>query len=61
MTCILCDNPAIAAIRPDLDLTGIGYCKEHEDQVKLGYLLMLQGEKDVFEKMTTIRKKKEVK
>lgn len=31
--CIKCDKPSNKVYRPDLDLTGIGMCKEHEEVI----------------------------
>jgi hypothetical protein len=58
MKCVCCDKEAIKAIRPDIDLKGIGYCQEHETDVKLAYCLMLNGEKDAFDKLLKRVKKK---
>lgn len=33
MKCIACDKEATKVIRPDLDLTGIGMCEDHEKEV----------------------------
>jgi hypothetical protein len=33
--CIKCNKPSTKVYRPDLDLTGIGMCKEHEEQVSV--------------------------
>ncbi len=32
-TCIKCNAPSTKVYRMDLDLTGIGMCKEHEEEV----------------------------
>lgn len=58
MLCIICNKPAIATIRPDMDLTGLGYCLEHKDLVIGGYLKMLEGDAAYLEKMIKGEKKK---
>ena len=39
MFCIKCGNAATGVFRPDLDLTGIGYCDEHVEEIRLDLLV----------------------
>ena len=45
MKCIICSKKAIGRFSPDLDINGIGFCKKHKEQVTLGYMALLQGDK----------------
>lgn len=44
MKCIFCDKEATKAYRPDLDLTGLGTCDDHMNELTL-MVLLWQGEK----------------
>lgn len=39
MTCIKCGKPATKAYKPDLDVTGIGMCDDHAEEIKLDLLI----------------------
>ena len=41
-----CENKAIGRLSPDLDIEGLGFCKEHEEQVKYEYYQLISGNKD---------------
>lgn len=45
-TCIKCGKPADKVYRPDLDLTGIGMCSEHEQEVTIDIIASLINEDD---------------
>ena len=44
MKCIKCGKPSDKVYRPDLDLTGIGMCNEHEQEVTLDIMVSLINE-----------------
>ena len=44
MTCIKCGKPADKVYKPDLDLTGIGMCSEHEEEITLDIMISLMNE-----------------
>jgi hypothetical protein len=39
MKCIKCGASATKKYSPDLDVTGIGMCDEHEEEIKLDLLI----------------------
>ena len=41
LTCIKCGKPADKVYKPDLDLTGIGMCNEHEEEVTMDIMISL--------------------
>ena len=49
MSCIICKKKVIGRLSPDLDLNGIGYCKEHKEDVEFGYVMLIQGDKEMFD------------
>ena len=52
MFCIKCGNAATGLFRPDLDLTGIGYCDKHAEEIRIDLLIAQFDDKgwDRFEK-----------
>jgi hypothetical protein len=60
MKCIKCDAPATKKYSPDLDVTGIGMCDEHEEEIKLDLLITQFDPKgwDKFKKKYTSEEKK---
>ena len=44
MTCRKCGKPADKVYKPDLDLTGIGMCSEHEEEITLDIMISLMNE-----------------
>lgn len=50
--CIKCNKPAYRVYRPDLDLTGIGMCSDHQDEITLDLMVANFDEKgwEKFEK-----------
>lgn len=38
LKCLKCNNPATRVYRPDLDLTGIGMCDEHKEEISVDLL-----------------------
>lgn len=58
MTCTICNAPAVSVIRPDLDLTGIGMCKEHEKTVNIIYTVMIcKGYKEAMKLLKSEQRK----
>lgn len=58
MTCIICNAPAVSVIKPDIDLTGIGMCKEHEKVVNLIYVVMIcQGYEEAMKLLKSEQRK----
>jgi hypothetical protein len=45
ITCIKCGKPATKVYKPDLDLTGIGMCDLHENEITLDLLVANFDEK----------------
>jgi hypothetical protein len=39
LKCVKCGAIATKRVSPDLDITGIGMCDEHEEEVKLDLLI----------------------
>lgn len=37
--CIKCGKPAYRVYKPDLDITGIGMCSEHQDEITLDLMV----------------------
>jgi hypothetical protein len=37
--CIKCGKPAYRVYKPDLDLTGIGMCSEHQEEISLDLMI----------------------
>ena len=58
-TCIKCGKPADKVYRPDLDLTGIGMCSEHEQEVTIDIIASQINEEgwERFEKKYLKKKK----
>lgn len=50
MKCIKCGTNAIKTYSPDLDIKGIGMCKEHEDEIMLDLLVANYEGWEKFEK-----------
>ena len=44
LTCIKCDKPADKVYKPDLDLTGIGMCSEHQEEITMDIMISLMSE-----------------
>lgn len=44
LTCIKCDKPADKVYKPDLDLTGIGMCSEHQEEITMDIMISLMTE-----------------
>lgn len=61
MQCSACHKEAIGVIRPDLDLKGVGYCKEHKRDVEIGLLMMLEGEDKYMDRLVRGKKKNKKK
>lgn len=47
--CIKCGKDGIGRYSPDLDIDGIGFCKEHQEDVMLGYAALISGDKEMAE------------
>lgn len=41
--CNVCDKQAIGCFSPDLDVRGICFCKEHQEEVFTVYGILMQG------------------
>lgn len=61
MTCTICNDPAVGSFKIDLDIQGIGFCKEHESLVQCGFFFLLQGNLKEAEKILSPKKKKRKK
>ena len=55
MKCYKCDKEAIARLSPDLDIKGMGYCKDHETLIKLAYMVLITEGKEAFDKIITAK------
>lgn len=42
--CNVCGEPAIACLRPDMDLKGLCFCEEHRDEVYAVYTMIISGD-----------------
>jgi len=62
MTCIKCGKPADRVYKPDLDLTGIGMCNEHVEEVTIDIMISLMDKEGWkrFEKKYLNKKKTKV-
>lgn len=49
MKCLICHKPAKYRFSPDLDIAGLGACEKHEKDVQLLYIMLLQGNKEMFD------------
>jgi len=38
MKCFLCNKKAIGKLSPDMDLEGLGFCKEHKYEMMIHYM-----------------------
>jgi hypothetical protein len=50
MNCIKCGKPATKVYKPDLDVTGIGMCDEHHEEIQLDLLIATFEGWEKFEK-----------
>lgn len=41
MKCEVCNKKATGHIKVDVDISGIGYCKEHEKEVSSGFFILV--------------------
>lgn len=58
MTCTICNQPAVSQIKVDIDLPGIGMCKEHEKEVNLIYIVMItRGYEEAMKILKSAQKK----
>lgn len=48
MKCIVCGLKATKRFSPDLDIQGIGACKKHIEDVRLAYVMLLQGDEKMY-------------
>jgi len=39
-----CKKEAVGCFRPDIDIKGLCFCKEHKEEVQMAYALLLQGD-----------------
>jgi hypothetical protein len=60
LTCVKCGIPTTKKFTPDLDVTGIGMCDDHEEEIKLDLLVTQFDSKgwEKFEKKYLSNKKK---
>lgn len=49
--CNVCDAPAIGCYRPDIDIKGFCFCKEHQDEVFMVYRVVLSGDESIYKPM----------
>lgn len=52
MKCHLCNKKAIGRLSPDMDLKGVGFCKEHKYEMMTNYIML-------FSENSSIRKRAE--
>jgi hypothetical protein len=45
MDCIKCGKPAYKVYKPDIDVTGIGMCSEHQEEITLDLMIANFDEK----------------
>lgn len=57
MTCIKCGKPATKNFSPDLDVTGIGVCDQHQKEVRMDLMIAATEGWDWFEKKYLKKKK----
>lgn len=50
MNCVKCGKPATKVYKPDLDVTGIGMCDEHHEEIQLDLLIATFEGWEKFEK-----------
>ena len=50
MKCSICNKQATGRYSPDLDINGIGFCKEHEESVQIAYYLLINEGEESFNK-----------
>lgn len=51
MNCYICNKKAIGKFTPDMDINGIGFCKEHEDVIRAGYIALVTGNEKLFKQL----------
>lgn len=51
MKCSKCDKYATGRLSPDLDIKGVGFCDEHEAEVKMEMLVLIFEGEEAYEKM----------
>jgi len=46
--CIICHHKATGTLSPDMDISGLGYCKKHYSKVHLLFTLLLSDNEKTF-------------
>lgn len=59
MNCLKCNEEADYVYRPDLDLTGIGMCKEHKEEIETDIMIATFEGWESFEKKYLTNKLKQ--
>ena len=44
--CNVCGEPAVACLRPDMDVKGLCFCDKHREEVYAVYMLILSLDED---------------
>lgn len=45
--CNVCGKVSIGRLSPDLDVKGFCFCKKHEDEVYMAYVMLISGSDEV--------------
>jgi hypothetical protein len=56
-TCVICNKYAKFRFSPDLDISGLGACNKHLEDVRIIYSLLLSGNEDLAYKLINSAKK----
>lgn len=56
MKCLICGKKAVHRFSPDLDIEGLGSCNEHVEDVQMAYMMLMQGEHEMYASFVKRRK-----
>ena len=58
--CVICQEPAVYSLSPDLDVRGLGACESHRTDVQRAYEILVYLGEDDYEKFVKDCRKKTV-
>ena len=57
MRCVICQEPAVYSLSPDLDVRGLGACENHRTDVQRAYEILVYLGEDDYEEFIAARRK----